>query len=158
MVQYMNGLTFDIAYTRMYSPSMDTVGDRLDKAMTDAKITSQMDLSRLSEVPQATISRILKGAGKKGPEAETVKKLANALGVSFDWLNEGIGSQTKTKGVVTPVANKAVPDDRATPEEFVQLVRDFAACSATDRKLFLKSMAAAAKRTIGKRPSRTSAN
>ena len=72
----------------MYSRRMN-IGDRLDQAMKTARITSQSELSRISGVPQATISRILKGTGAKGPETETVKKLARACKVSFSWLNEG---------------------------------------------------------------------
>jgi len=66
-----------------------TIATRLDQAMKDARIKSQSALSRASKVPQATISRILKGGGKNGPETETIRKLAAALGVSFEWLNEG---------------------------------------------------------------------
>ncbi len=65
------------------------IGNRLDQAMKAARIKSQSELSRLSGVPQATISRILKDIGAKGPETETVKKLAKACRVSFTWLNEG---------------------------------------------------------------------
>ncbi|MNK04380.1 helix-turn-helix protein [compost metagenome] len=72
----------------MYSRRM-TIGNRLDQAMKAARIKSQSELARLSGVPQATISRILKGVGSKGPESETVKKLAKACRVSFSWLNEG---------------------------------------------------------------------
>ncbi|MNR89015.1 helix-turn-helix protein [compost metagenome] len=75
----------------MYSRHM-TIGNRLDQAMKAARIKSQSELARVSGVPQATISRILKGVGSKGPETETVKKLARACRVSFSWLNEGAGS------------------------------------------------------------------
>ncbi|WP_158610255.1 helix-turn-helix domain-containing protein [Herminiimonas sp. KBW02] len=67
-----------------------TIGDRLDQAMKAARIKSQSELARLSGVPQATISRILKAVGSKGPETETIKKLAKACRVSFSWLNEGV--------------------------------------------------------------------
>jgi transcriptional regulator with XRE-family HTH domain len=72
----------------MYSLCM-TIGNRLDQAMNAARIKSQSELARISGVPQATISRILKGVGAKGPETETIKKLARACKVSFSWLNEG---------------------------------------------------------------------
>lgn len=72
----------------MYSLYM-TIGNRLDLAMKAARIKSQSELARISGVPQATISRILKGVGSKGPETETVKKLAKACRVTFSWLNEG---------------------------------------------------------------------
>lgn len=84
----INGYCFDRAYAHMYSRRM-TIGNRLDQAMKAARIKSQSELARASGVPQATISRILKGVGSKGPETETVKKLAKACHVSFSWLNEG---------------------------------------------------------------------
>jgi transcriptional regulator with XRE-family HTH domain len=71
---------------------MDTVGDRLDKVMREAGIKSQSALSAKSGVPQPTIARILKGQGKSEPETATIKKLAAACGVSFNWLNEGVES------------------------------------------------------------------
>lgn len=69
---------------------MKTVGDRLDKAMREAGFKSQSALSAKSGVPQPTIARILKNQGKSEPETSTVKRLASACGVSFNWLNEGI--------------------------------------------------------------------
>jgi transcriptional regulator with XRE-family HTH domain len=62
---------------------------RLDEAMRAAGFKSQSALARASGVPQPTINRILKGGGKRGPETETVRKLAEALNVSFQWLLEG---------------------------------------------------------------------
>jgi transcriptional regulator with XRE-family HTH domain len=63
--------------------------------MREARIPSQNALAKASGVPQATISRILKGNGKKGPETETVRKLAAAVNVSFEWLNEGSGPKQR---------------------------------------------------------------
>jgi phage repressor protein C with HTH and peptisase S24 domain len=68
-----------------------TIASRLDQAMKAAGIPSQNALARLSDVPQPTINRILKGVGKKGPEAHTIVRLAEACNVSFQWLFEGIG-------------------------------------------------------------------
>jgi len=62
------------------------IGERLDKAMKKAGFESQNSLSRASGVPQPTINRILKGAGKKGPETETIRKLASTCSVTFEWL------------------------------------------------------------------------
>lgn len=70
------------------------IGGRLDKAMREAGFESQSALARASDVPQPTINRILKGSSK-GPEAATVRKLAMALNVPFDWLNEGIGDRER---------------------------------------------------------------
>ncbi|MEC4718158.1 helix-turn-helix transcriptional regulator [Noviherbaspirillum sp. CPCC 100848] len=70
--------------------SETSVGDHLDDAMRKAGFTSQAALSRAAGVPQPTINRILKGTvGKRGPETETLKRLAQACGVGFTWLNEG---------------------------------------------------------------------
>lgn len=69
----------------------EDIGGRLDKAMQEAGYRSQKDLERASGVPQATISRILKNFGRYGPETETVRKLAHACGVSFEWLSNGVG-------------------------------------------------------------------
>lgn len=80
----------------MYSPCM-TIGNRLDQAMKAARIKSQSELARISGVPQATISRILKGVGSKGPETETIKKLAKACRVTFSWLNEGVAEHADSE-------------------------------------------------------------
>jgi transcriptional regulator with XRE-family HTH domain len=74
-----------------------TIATRLDKAMHDAKIRSQAELSRRSRVPQPTINRILKGQGKKGPETATLVALANALGVEVKWLQQGVGPQSENQ-------------------------------------------------------------
>lgn len=79
----------------MYIPAMEIgqeIGRRLDEAMRARGVESQSALSRASGVPQPTINRILKGGGVKGPESATVRKLADALTVSFLWLYEGRGS------------------------------------------------------------------
>lgn len=78
------------AYTRAYIGPM-TIANRLDQAMKAAGIPSQSALARASDIPQPTINRILKGVGKKGPEAHTIVRLAEACNVSFQWLFEGLG-------------------------------------------------------------------
>lgn len=93
-------------YTPAYSLRM-TIAERLDEAMKAAGIPSQNALARLSDIPQPTINRILKGAGKRGPEAHTITRLAEACGVSFQWLYEGIGPRE-------PVVSKE--GDEATAE------------------------------------------
>jgi transcriptional regulator with XRE-family HTH domain len=87
--------------------NLSTVSTRLDEAMTKAGF-SQSGLARASGVPQPTINRILKGPNKRGPESETLRKLAVACNVSFDWLNEGIGHPSRIgiskakEAVITP--------------------------------------------------------
>ena len=85
------------------------IGNRLDQAMKAARIKSQSELSRLSGVPQATISRILKDVGAKGPETDTIKKLAKACKVSFAWLNEGDGPQ-----YLTSITDNQIPSTMDT--------------------------------------------
>jgi len=72
----------------MYIVKM-SIGKRLDEAMHRAGFKSQSALARKSGVTQPTVNRILKGVGKDNPDTSTIKKLADATGVSFDWLNEG---------------------------------------------------------------------
>lgn len=67
-----------------------SISERLRTAMRDAGFESQKELERASGVKQPTINRILNRVGSKGPESETVKQLARACGVSFEWLNEGL--------------------------------------------------------------------
>jgi transcriptional regulator with XRE-family HTH domain len=85
----------------MHNPAMDMDTDipsRLDEAMTKRAVKSQSELARLSKVPQPTINRILKRVGTKGPEASTLKKLADALDVRFEWLHEGTGEMLRENG------------------------------------------------------------
>ncbi|WP_343743322.1 helix-turn-helix transcriptional regulator [Herbaspirillum huttiense] len=147
-MQYANESNFEIGYARMYSPAM-TIGDRLDKAMQEAGFPSQSALSRASGVPQPTINRILKGGGKKGPETETIRRLAMACNVSFEWLNEGIEDKgRKSKGHITLVQphqiSPVVSDGIA--EEIIDLITVFKALGKEQRRLVLKSAKLAAQR------------
>lgn len=85
--------------TLAYSPSMG-IGNRLDEAMKKAGYKTQAALEAVSGVPQPTIARILKGGGKRGPESDTVKKLAAACGVKFSWL---MFEQNDGSEVIEPV-------------------------------------------------------
>lgn len=153
-MQYANGLFFAPAYSRMYSARM-TIGDRLDKAMKDAKIESQSALARVSRVPQATISRILKGGGKKGPETETIKKLAAACNVSFEWLNEGGEHSRRKAGELQEV--RPVEPERpggATADELIELLTGYNLGSVKERA----SMMALAKTAIKRAGIKKSSN
>nr|MBV0881041.1 helix-turn-helix domain-containing protein [Noviherbaspirillum sp. L7-7A] len=70
--------------------------------MNSAGITSQSELARRSGVPQPTINRILNGVGRQGPATETLKKLAVACEMPFQWLADGTGAErgVSTEGVV----------------------------------------------------------
>lgn len=67
---------------------MKTLCERLQRAMTEAGITTQSDLARLSGVNQSIISKILAG---KNETSKYSGRLAAALGVSADWLINGTG-------------------------------------------------------------------
>lgn len=75
--------------------------------MKEAGFESQSALSRASGVPQPTINRILKGVGKRGPEAHTLVQLAAACNVAFDWLHEGIGPRARVAAADPPPVSAA---------------------------------------------------
>ena len=93
----------------MYSPGM-TIPLRLQEAMNRAGIKSQSELARRSDVPQPTINRILKGVGRQGPATETLKKLAAACEVPFQWLGDGTGAQSRAGGQQEAVFAMPEPD------------------------------------------------
>lgn len=107
-----------LTYTRAYIPDMN-IATRLDQAMREAGFPSQSALAREAGVPQPTINRLLKGGGKQGPSTETVRKLAVACNVNFEWLNEGIGEKRRT-------ISKAKIEFVARPEEIADSSRVFA--------------------------------
>ena len=139
-------------YTRMYSPRM-SIGDRLDQAMKSAEFESQKALERASGVPQATISRILKGGGKKGPETETIRKLAAACNVSFEWLNEGTGAPTRIQTgaqIVSLVSNAPPVNEEVGADEIVDLINAYKEAPPKRRKMVLNALKTAAKRSSRK--------
>jgi transcriptional regulator with XRE-family HTH domain len=68
--------------------------ERLDEAMRRAGYKSQHALARAAGISQSTVNRLLQESGTVGPEMATVKKLADACGVSFEWLHAGVVSRT----------------------------------------------------------------
>jgi len=85
------------------------IARRLDEAMRDprrVKPYSQYRLWKESGVPQATISRILKGNMPQGPEAGTLRALAATLGVSYNWLSEGDASNDSPNLVVQHLSDR----------------------------------------------------
>ncbi len=82
-----------------------TIPNRLQEAMNRVGITNQSELARRSGVPQPTINRILNGVGRQGPATQTLKKLAAACEVSFQWLAEGMeAEQGIAEGAVSVVS------------------------------------------------------
>jgi transcriptional regulator with XRE-family HTH domain len=133
---------------------MDTnsIGWRLDKAMQDARIKSQAALARLSGVPQPTINRILNEERKRGPETATLVALANATGVEFLWLQQGIGPQFAGSGPaldagdqsLQPVQLRTVEPVMTTTLQWVtereaELLSEFRACAEPQKNRLLTS-------------------
>lgn len=114
------------------------IAARLDEAMSDAGFGSnQSALHRASQVPQPTINRILQGGGKRGPETETVKKLAAACNVNFLWLMEGKGP----KNVDAPHQQaQAAPVDagKVDFDEILQLISLYRESTETGRRQILR--------------------
>jgi len=65
-----------------------TIARRLRLAMTQARITTEAELHRLSGVAQPTVHRILSGESKS-PRHQNIEAIARALGVSAYWLLAG---------------------------------------------------------------------
>ena len=144
-MQYANGLNFDNTYSRMYSACM-SIGDRLDEAMKAAKFESQSALQRASGVPQATISRILKGDGKKGPETDTVRKLAAACNVTFEWLLEGANKAAQANRATETRPQAVTVSTAVTADEILELLEHFKLAGPNDRAMIIKSAKLAARR------------
>jgi transcriptional regulator with XRE-family HTH domain len=108
------------------------IGKRLDEAMRDYSIRNEIELSqsglyRISSVPQPTINRILKNASVRGPETETLKKLASVLDVNFLWLHEGIGPKKRS-------ASSQDDPSLVSAAEISELIALYAAGDADDRR------------------------
>jgi transcriptional regulator with XRE-family HTH domain len=122
------------------------IGTRLDEAMKDAGFESQSALARAAKVPQPTINRILQGAGSKGPEAATVRKLAEACNVSFDWLNEGIGDKKRASLYLA----RSAPAEGSDPNmidsyQLMELIDLYRQATPAGRRFILDSAASAEK-------------
>ena len=97
----------------MYIPAM-SIGNRLDEAMRRAGYKSQSALARACGISQPTVNRILKGVGKDSPDTATLKKLAAAVKVSFEWLNEGREEEVKDDDIaaILSLLSKLKGEDR----------------------------------------------
>lgn len=151
-MQYLNECEFERDYPCAYSPCMDgsplAIGHRLSLAMETPRppfkqFLSQVDLFSLSRVPQPTISRILKGQGKRGPETETLKKLAAACHVHFNWLNEGIGPQWLDESVTgssqITVVRKIEYDKYVNPKTLNKLIKILSTVNALGEDRIIQS-------------------
>lgn len=130
--------------TCAYISQMD-IASRLDQAMKKAGYKTQQALADASDVPQPTIARILKGIGKKGPESETVKKLASACGVSFSWLMEGRDAGDYAQPIIiTPAIKQQVRDYDKLSLSYIstqelELLTLYRQCTAESRELIVST-------------------
>lgn len=114
-------------YTLAYSWEM-SIAARLDEAMREAGFESQSALARASGVPQPTINRILKGTGKRGPETNTIKALAQACNVNAQWLTDGTGPVHRSESTVDDSDSQlgvSIKDDDAGVFVRIPVVKSF---------------------------------
>lgn len=148
-----------VGYTCAYISSMN-IGDRLDEAMKKAGYRTQNALATASGVPQPTIARILKGGGKRGPESETIKRLASACGVTFSWLN----GETSEPPMFHPHSIKQEQATYATPSislvyvspEELQLITNYRESTDRGKQTIILAGETSPKNTKGIRKIKTS--
>lgn len=68
---------------------MNTIGERVKKARTDANLT-QLELAKLVGISKAAISQIENGS-TKSPAAPTLLSICTATGFSPHWIIKGKG-------------------------------------------------------------------
>ena len=110
-----------------------------------AGFESQSALGRAAGVPQPTINRILKNPDMQ-PEAGTLRKLAAACNVSFDWLNEGIG-KIERLAKIKPAESQAIdnqPIEKLTPLEIAELLSLYGKLPTNGRETAMHSLRTAA--------------
>lgn len=78
---------------------IDGLGGRIATARTTAGLT-QAQLARTLEVSQAELSRWERG--RVEPRLGALTKIAEACGVSIDWLVRGDGHETNVDPASTP--------------------------------------------------------
>lgn len=91
--------------------------------MNSAGIASQSELARQSGVPQPTINRILLRPGRRGPATDTLRTLATACGVSFQWLANGAVTAQGTIRHNEPAGAIPEPGRSEGTAELVQIRR-----------------------------------
>jgi transcriptional regulator with XRE-family HTH domain len=91
---------------------MKSIGDRI-RIERESQKMSKAELGRMIGVTRAAISRIESGA-TKSPTAENLSKIADALGLSYQWLIDGKG---RTGRVIEMAA-----DFDTTPAQHINLL------------------------------------
>jgi transcriptional regulator with XRE-family HTH domain len=97
-----------------------SLADRLKRRMED-KVWTLADLSREAKVSKGYLWELLEGRGKK-PSAETLYRIATALGTSVPDLLEKPPSQPFAEDNRVPPALARVASDLGLPEEDVRML------------------------------------
>jgi len=93
----------------------DVFRTRLTTAMTDSNITRSA-LSRMTRVDRSTIGQLLKEDLPRLPNAQLAADVAQALGVSTDWLL-GLTNRPETPGDIVAAAMSLSPAERVSADE-----------------------------------------
>ena len=81
---------------------MTDLSERLIKARSE-RGWSQQDLANSSGIAPAQISRYEVGSNR--PRSVVVMRLAKALGVSYEWLQDGDGTRSESDGAELEAAD-----------------------------------------------------
>lgn len=93
-----------------------TLGERIKEARLRKKLT-QKQLAKLLNVTDATVNRYEKNVRK--PDAEMLKRIAEILGVSVDYL---LGTEEKNETIAAHRSDNPIDD---LPEEAKRSIEEF---------------------------------
>jgi len=93
----------------------DLFRNRLKDAMSHKNVTRSA-LSRKTKVDRSTIGQLLKDDQPRLPNAQLAADVANALGVSTDWLL-GLTNRPETPGDIVAAAMSLSPAERTSADE-----------------------------------------
>jgi len=99
------------------------IADKLDRAMRAAGYRTQSQLAKNSGVPQATISRILKGGGSQGPETNTLTRLAEACGLTLAQLTGLESHREQDSGIRATMGVPVSANYAPTKAALIKLIR-----------------------------------
>lgn len=95
----------------MSDPNLDTLKSRMRHALAASGLRLR-ELSRASGVSPGTISRLQNG-DRHGSRPETIRALATAMRVSFEWLATGDGPRPALDALALPIVRDSAPTESA---------------------------------------------
>jgi transcriptional regulator with XRE-family HTH domain len=99
------------------SVNRNFLGDRIKSKLKEKKI-SQKILAELIDIPQSTLSEIIKN--KYNPNVNTVKLIAHFLEVDLNWLITGISAEDRAIEKLNEIIIKEESEDGIIKEREVQ--------------------------------------